>query len=118
MSHFVNTEADTKEHSIFVYEGIDKEGMALAVHNLMQQEGYVLAEGQSGNATYTKGNRTMRILLGAFHKFFKWNIQVIENQEGTKVRIKKESSGMSGGLIGMNQVKKEYQRLAALIRAL
>ena len=58
----------------------------------------------------------MRILFGAFVKYFKFAVQAKEDNSDIKLRITKHSSGISGGLIGIGQVRKELKRLGELMR--
>lgn len=75
-------------------------------------EGYTLKASEGEKCTYTKGNRVMRILFGAFVKYHKQSV-IIKNQGDLfSVMMHKDSTGMSGGVIGMNQVKKEFARLS------
>lgn len=72
-----------------------------------------------GNGLYERGSRGMRILLGAMHKYFKFDVKIeLINPTDIRVEVKKTSSGMSGGLIGMNQVKTEMARLNNLFQSI
>ena len=42
---------------------------------------------------------------------FKWKIQTEKSGSEALIKVVRKSSGMSGGLIGMNQVKKELNNL-------
>ncbi|PID27436.1 MAG: hypothetical protein CR982_05695 [Candidatus Cloacimonadota bacterium] len=65
-----------------------------------------MKEGQLGNGSYVKGNRTLRIILGSFAKYFKFNIITTLNSDEVRLEVKKATSGMIGGIIGVGQVKK------------
>jgi len=59
------------------------------------QRGYKADGGVMGNAAYVRGNRTLRILFGAFVKYFNFTISVSDVMNGVlKVGIKKNTSGM------------------------
>lgn len=111
LKHYVRTEnSDTKGFSHFFSE-ISSEDLSKKVHNLLNSNGYKLKDGNVGNGVYEKGNRIARILLGGFNKYFKWKIQTEKSGSEALIKVVRKSSGMSGGLIGMNQVKKELNNL-------
>ena len=66
---------------------------------------------------YEKGNRVARLLLGALVKYFKVSVTTsVSPSDEVICEVRTESSGMSGGLIGMNQVKTEMGNLNAAFR--
>ena len=89
------------------YGGTDIGDLTKRVEETLRINGYKLVEGGGTNAVYEKGNRTMRILFGAFVKYYKFMVQFQEVDSFIDLRITKHSSGVSGGLIGVSQVKKE-----------
>ncbi|MFN8290826.1 MAG: hypothetical protein U0U70_11250 [Chitinophagaceae bacterium] len=74
-------------------------------------QGYNLKSAQGEIRTYEKGNRVLRILFGAFAKYHKQSVTVKQQGDLFQLLLQRDSTGMSGGLIGMNQVKKEFARL-------
>ena len=89
------------------------------VSGKLKSNGYKIVEGGGVNAVYEKGSRVMRILFGAFVKYFKFAAQIKQVDSDTvELKIIKHSSGFSGGLIGIGQVKKELKRLAGIMQAL
>jgi hypothetical protein len=114
MAHFVSTELNDGATVLNVYSGIGAEDLAMKVSQKLTAAGYSIKEGKPGDAVYEKGNRVMRILFGAFVKYFKFGVRVEDGGNGTlKVRVHKLTSGMSGGLIGVGQVKNELKRITA-----
>ncbi|WP_109435603.1 MULTISPECIES: hypothetical protein [Aquimarina] len=101
----------TEKNFTHIHAGIDKVAFTQKVHELLQSHGYTLIQGNDANGMYEKGNRVLRILLGAFIQYFKFQIKTVENAEHLEVTVSRETSGMSGGLVGMNQVKKEMQAI-------
>lgn len=118
MSYFKNNESHTKQEVIHVYSGTTKEELSQLLHEKLLEAGYQMKEGDLGNGTYSRGNRVMRILFGAFVKYFifQFAVYAAENNE-VKVRVIKGTSGMAGGLIGVSQVKKEFARLADMLQS-
>jgi hypothetical protein len=111
MAYFKENIQTTGDHFIHKYEGTDIATLTKYVQETLASIGYKLVEGGGTNAVYEKGNRTMRILFGAFVKYYKFMVQMQEANSAIELRITKHSSGISGGLIGISQVKKELARL-------
>jgi len=112
MAHFLHNEASDSAFFQHRYGGIAPADLARQVEQAMYHLGYRHLSGPLENALYERGNRTLRILLGAFHKYFKFRVLILPEGQDVSVRIVRESSGMSGGLIGMNQVKNEFRLLS------
>jgi hypothetical protein len=109
---FNRNEMSTPDMFLHVYSGISKEELDRKVNELLTLWGYKMAGGQNGQLIYEKGNRVMRLLFGPFVKYFKISVQtIVTGPDELKCEIRTQSSGMSGGLIGMNQVKAEIQNL-------
>lgn len=115
MPYFIKNENYSNQLFVHEYSGIDADGLANAADQLLNKDGYKLVEGKEGNGIYEKGNRTMRVLFGAFVKYSKIQVSCNSQDETTKLMVDRKTSGMSGGLIGMNQVKKEMERVAGLL---
>jgi hypothetical protein len=108
----VNVVDFAKDRVIYNITGCTKEELENKVNLFFTSEGYTLKKSEGDAYTYTKGNRVMRLLFGAFVKYHKQSI-VIKNEGSLfSLLLQKDSTGMSGGLIGMNQVKKEFARLS------
>lgn len=116
MAYFKENVQTTGDHFIHKYEGVDVATLIKSVEETLVANGYKLVEGGGTNAVYEKGNRTMRILFGAFVKYYKFMVQMQEVNSTIELKITKHSSGISGGLIGISQVKKELARLAELMK--
>ena len=118
MAHYSKTDASDKNGFIHVYDNISSDDLADKVNSFILGKGYKLTAGEAGNGTYVRGNRVARILLGAFYKYFKWEVHTNANAEIGSVQLSKESSGMSGGVIGVNQVKKELAVISDLLQTI
>lgn len=94
----------------FVLRGTSKEEALQSAANILTDMGYQLKLSQWHGDTYAKGNLVLRILLGAFVKYNKVMISA-EGEGDISLTIENKSHGFSGGIIGMSQVKKEYQRI-------
>lgn len=109
----VRFESDFFTHQ---YSGLTAEELSTKIGQTLQADGYKIKEGTPMDATWEKGNRVMRILFGAFVKYSKMNVKIDDHDAGTLATVTKNSSGMSGGVIGVNQVKKEFQRIAQVLQ--
>jgi hypothetical protein len=117
MAYFVKNSIVTPDTFAHVYSGISKEDLCSKLNDQLISLGYTLVEGSIGNGTYEKGNRTMRILFGAFVKYFKFRFLVSTKSETeAEIQVVKQTSGFSGGAIGISQVKSELGRLSALLQ--
>lgn len=109
-TYFKAVETETKDNCILIYEST-KENMQEKFNEMFHLMGYKIQEISSDSIVITRGNRILRMLLGAFYKYFKFAVHFTASDEETKVYMNSQSSGISGGLIGLNQVKKEFSRL-------
>ncbi len=118
MAHFTQNETTSGSEFVHSYAGISDGDLAKAVDDSMKSDGYKLKSGEVGNGTYVKGSRVARILLGAFHKYFEFYVHAGAEGDNTRLTVRKTTSGMSGGVIGMNQVKSETARLNESFKSL
>lgn len=101
-----------KDRIIYNIAGCTKEELDNKLNLFFTSEGYTLKSAEGETHTYTKGNRVLRLLFGAFVKYHKQSVSIKNEGALYSVMLHKDSTGMSGGLIGMNQVKKEFARLS------
>jgi hypothetical protein len=101
------------------FSGADLNSLSANIDFTMLKEGYRLIDGQKAFGEYERGNRTLRVLLGAFVKYFKFSVKLNQlNEHEFELLFVSTSTGISGGLIGMGQVKSELQRLAKVFSKL
>lgn len=101
----------TKDKATYSFEGTTEEAIASKINNLFLKDGYSLEDGTQLKGKYGKGSKIMRILFGAFVKRFAWEVTVSTQGGLTTATLYKETKGYAGGAIGVNQVKKEFNRL-------
>lgn len=95
-----------------LYGNVSVEEMTKTIVYHLEQQGYKIQDQGFGNLILEKGSRIQRILLGALVKYFKFSVSMTPAEKNELVvNIFQQTSGMSGGLIGMNQVKTELARL-------
>lgn len=112
MKSFLRIQQNSDTDAMLTYSGIDRDTLAKNIHAYFLNNGYKLIDGSPGNGMYEHGNHTMRILFGAFVKYYKFGISLQQQPDGTFCAwFKRETSGMSGGLIGMQQVKTEFSKV-------
>ncbi len=114
MIRFISNEVQNSDNFIHVFQCDSDNELANAVSTVMVKRGYKLIEGTIISGVYEKGNRTMRLLFGAFSKYFKFNISV----DVMKVRFSSGTSGFSGGVIGIGQIRKESAEISEAFKFL
>jgi hypothetical protein len=92
--------------------------LAPKVDEFFTSRSYKLKSGMEGNGVYAYGNYTMRILFGAFVKYFKFNVLVTQSGDNVTISVQKGHSGMSGGLIGMAKLNKELKHIGEAMESL
>jgi hypothetical protein len=116
---FTRNEMTTSDMFLHVFNGISKEGLEQKINELLTGWGYKLKSSNNGLTIFEKGNHTVRILLGAFVKYSKISVRVIATgPDELKCEVRSQSSGMSGGLIGINQMKAEIRSLFSAFQTL
>ena len=100
-----------KDRVIYNITGCTREELENKINLYFSSVGYRVKKAEGEVITYEKGNRVLRILFGAFVKYHKQSVTVKQEGDLFSVMLHRDSSGMSGGLIGMNQVRKEFERL-------
>ena len=100
-----------KDRTIYNITGSSKEELENKLNLFFSKEGYKLMQARGENRVYEKGNRAAHILLGAFAKYHKVFLAVKQEQDLYSLRVQRDYTGMSGGMISMNQVRKEFERL-------
>ena len=105
-----------KDRVVYNFTNCTREELENKLNLFFTSEGYTPKSKEGETIAYTKGNRVLRLLLGAFVKYHRQLVVVKEDNNMFSVLLQKDSTDMSGGLIGMNQVKKEFARLAESFR--
>lgn len=111
-----NTPVITGNSGVFRFSKLTKDELATKVETFLKKKGYKIEEGTPFNAKYGKGSRVGRILLGAFIKRFAWQVTVEADGGFSKLTFFKEASGMVGGIIGVSQVKSEFQSIIGSLK--
>ncbi len=106
-----------KDRVIYNITGCTRAELENKLNLFFASEGYIPKSTEGDVHTYTKGNRVMRLLFGAFVKYHKQSATIKNEGDLFSLMLHKDSTGMSGGLIGMNQVKKEFARLSEAFKA-
>lgn len=119
MGYFVENKIGAQKQILCVFANISKEELHEKIKQEIVAQGYKVLSENIENTVYEKGNRLMRILFGAFVKYFKWSIHISENENNQlEVFVKKETTGFSGGIIGMSQVDNELKSVYKLLETL
>ena len=108
MVYFHEELMDEKERFVEVYRITSPEELEHIIETRLAEMGYK----NKGGGLYEKGNGTLRLLFGAFHKHFKFNMTISAlNDDFVEVSVFKQTTGIAGGVWGYQQVKKEMERL-------
>ena len=101
-----------KDRTMFSISGTTRSELDNKLHLFFTSEGYsIKSEKEEGKKIYKKGNLVLRILFGAFAKYHQVMVVAQPTGDNFSVLVRRDASGISGGLIGMNQVRKEFARL-------
>ncbi len=113
MGYFTENKALTKDLIIHRYEGLSKEELFGRINEALTVMGYKKKGQGLENVIYEKGDKTMRILFGAFHKYFIFSVTTTKNEEEELLLIiKNDCSEITGGIIGKKKKKKEFINLS------
>lgn len=120
MNYFSANEKISGKDFVHLYTGVTIEDLTSLIEKEMLSSGYKKLDSTAEKITFSRGNRVLRILFGAFVKYFKFSFRFSMDQEldGVKVHVVKDTSGMSGGIVGVSQVKKELKRIAQQLQYL
>lgn len=110
---FIRNDIATGDMFRHIYGGMTRDELEGRVAQLLGTWGYKkVSDTAQGGAIYEKGNRVARLLLGAFVKYSKVSVTITTTPaDELACEVRTLSSGMSGGLIGVNQVKTEMGNL-------
>lgn len=115
MLYFKEIKHESGEGFLYVYTGVTRADLERSVTETMTSLGYK----HLGSGFFEKGNRTMRLLFGAFCKYFKFQVSVDDtNPENLVLTISKSTTGISGGVIGYNQVKNELEYMKKVFKTI
>jgi len=105
------------DKAIYVFKNTNKDALGDKINEYLIKEGYQIEQGNKVIGVYGKGNKVMRILFGAFVKRFEWHVEINDINGSTGLIFTKNSKGYAGGVIGVQQVKKEFSRIVELLKA-
>lgn len=110
MSQILDFQAD-KNGAYLVLAGSQSQQVVDMVSQYLIQNGYKMESGTPEYAVWGKGNKTMRVLFGAFVKRYAFNVMVHPLDDGnTRFEFTRKEKGNIGGVIGHQQVVKELDR--------
>ena len=105
-----------KDRVIYNFSNCTKEELDNKLNLFFTSQGYKYKGEENNGKIYTKGNKALRAILGAFWKYFKFFVSVRSENSLFSVLVQKDASGFMGGAIGMHQVKKEFERMTAAFK--
>jgi len=115
MLYFRDFEYESGESFICSYAEVTPGELEKAVTEALISMGYK----HLGKGVFEKGSRTMRLLFGAFCKYFKFEVSIDSgDRQLIRLQIRKATTGISGGVIGINQVKKEMEYMKKVFQTI
>ena len=107
----IHVDVQDKQLTVIVQER-DLNQLSLTVSSWFATEGYRLETGTPLNAVYGKGSALLRFFLGGFVKRYKYSVRIFIDHYGNgAIQVAPAHAGWSGGLLGINQTKKEFERI-------
>jgi hypothetical protein len=100
-----------KDRTIFNVTGTNLPELDNKLNLFFTSEGYKYKGTKGNGKIYTKGNKVLRVILGAFWKYFKIYVEIKNQGDLFSVLLQRDASGFMGGAIGVMQVRKEFERL-------
>jgi hypothetical protein len=110
-SELIDNSGDKSQYKI---TNCTQQELSDTITKFFESHGYTLKSEEGNQFVFTKGNRVLRMLFGAFVKYHKVSAGFTTmGPDAFGVILQRDSTGMSGGVIGMNQVRKEFKKLSA-----
>ena len=106
-----------KDRVVYNITGCTRAELDNKLNLFFSSNGYQVKSENGETKTWKKGNRVMRILFGAFAKYHQQGVTIKQEGDLFSLLFFRDSTGMSGGAIGMNQVRKEFTRLSEAFKA-
>jgi len=104
-----------KHEATFIFKNKSSDELGESIYELLVKKGYKLEDGSEVNATYGKGSKIGRLLLGAFIKRFVFSVKITNIEGATTLVFSKDGKGYMGGAIGVVQVKNEYNSIISIL---
>lgn len=103
---------------VFNITGGTREELENKLNLFFSSENLPLKSDTGDEKVYQKGNKTLRILLGVFVKYFKLSVSIKQQDQLFSVRILRDMNlVLSGGLIGINKSRNEFSRISDAFKA-
>ena len=100
-----------KDRVVYNFTNCSKEELDNKLNLFFISQGYTYKGEKEGGKIYTRGNKVLRAILGAFWKYFKLFVSIKNQDNLYSVLVQKDASGFMGGGIGVMQVNKEFARV-------
>jgi hypothetical protein len=101
-----------KNQVVYSFSNCTADELDNRLHLFFTAQGYTYKGEKEGGKIFTKGNKVLRAILGAFWKYFKFLVTATKEGDNFSVVVKKDASGLMGGAIGIHQVNKEFARMS------
>lgn len=98
-------------HVFYSFSNCSREELDNRLNLFFTAEGYKYKRESENGKIYVKGNQVLRVILGAFWKYFKILLLVRPQGDTFSVLVKRDASGFMGGVFGVMQVQKEFSKI-------
>ena len=103
---------------VYNITGCTQEELDNKLNLFFASENLPLKSEKPGEKVYQRGNKVLRVLFGAFVKFFKVSVTILHKDDLYSVRLLRDMNlAMSGGLVGINASRKEFARMTEAFKA-
>ena len=98
---------------VYNITGGSREELENKLNLFFTSENLQLKSDKPEEKVYIRGNKTLRVIFGAFVKYFKIVVSIRQQGDLFSVRLLRDMNlVMSGGLIGIKPSRKEFARIS------
>jgi len=108
----INVTDFTDDSIVYTISGCTQHELENRLNLFFSSQDLTVKSDKPEEKMYIKGNKVLRILFGAFVKYFKVTVTIRKENELFTVRLLRDMNFfMSGGLIGRKSARKEFSRI-------
>lgn len=120
MGYFIDVAESNAKGFTYVYSGVSYADLENLIDTTMSSSNAVSSNNKYkhlGQGVYESGKRIMRLIFNFYYPYYKFKITLDgTDSQNIKVNVLRLSTGWSGGVFGVFQVKKEINRLKKIYK--
>ena len=106
------------DSAVYNITGTTNEELENKLNLFFASEKLPLKSDTPNEKVYKKGNKTLRVLFGAFVPYFKIAVSIRQQDSLFSVRLLRDMNlALSGGMIGIHKSRKEFSRISEAFKA-